>query len=99
MNIQSIMAATSLASGAVQASSASEVAGTHFFDMVKSTLRDVDALQASADQAIVNLVVNGDQSLHQTMISMEKADLAFQLVMQVRNKVVSAYEEIIRMQI
>jgi len=39
------------------------------------------------------------QDIHNTMIAIEKADLTFQLMMQVRNKIISAYEEIMRMQV
>jgi flagellar hook-basal body complex protein FliE len=38
------------------------------------------------------------QDLHTTVIAMQKADLSFQLMMQVRNKIVEAYQEIMRMQ-
>ena len=39
------------------------------------------------------------QDLHNTVIAMQKADLSFQMMMQVRNKIVQAYQEIIRMQV
>jgi len=37
--------------------------------------------------------------LHDTMLALEKADLSFRLMMQVRNKIVEAYQEVIRMQV
>lgn len=55
--------------------------------------------QLQADQAITDLTTGKQQDLHQTMIAIEKASLSFELMMQVRNKIVSAYEEISRMQI
>jgi len=39
------------------------------------------------------------QDIHNTMIAVEKADLSFQLMMQIRNKIISAYEEIMRIQV
>ncbi len=39
------------------------------------------------------------QDLHTTMIAVQKADLSFQMMMQVRNKIVQAYQEIMRMQV
>ena len=70
-----------------------------FADTLKQSIREVNAVQQQADQAIVDLTVGKKQDLHQTMVAIEKADVAFQLMMQVRNKLVSAYEEVSRMQI
>lgn len=73
--------------------------GSSFADVFQSAVSDVDSLQNSADQQITNLVqgaARGD--IGSTMVSVEKADIAFQLLMQVRNKVVSAYQEMEKMQ-
>jgi flagellar hook-basal body complex protein FliE len=40
-----------------------------------------------------------NQDIHNTMIAIEKADLSFQMMMQIRNKIINAYEEIMRMQV
>ena len=70
-----------------------------FVDTLKESIRQVNDLQTDADKAVSDLTTGKDQNLHQTMIAVEKADLTFQLMMQVRNKIVSAYEEISRIQI
>ena len=70
-----------------------------FVETLKESIRQVNDLQTEANQAVSDLTVGKEQNLHQTMISVEKADLTFQLMMQVRNKIVSAYEEISRIQI
>ena len=47
---------------------------------------------------IANLAAGKQKDIHATMIALEKADVAFQLLMQVRNKIISAYETVMRMQ-
>ena len=56
-------------------------------------------LQQKADQAIQQLVGEGKGDLQETMIALEKADVSFRLMMQIRNKVLEAYQEIMRMQV
>lgn len=70
-----------------------------FGDTILQAINKVDQLQKEADSDIQALATGEKQDLHQTMISMEKAGISFQLVMQVRNKIVAAYQEIMRMQI
>jgi len=70
-----------------------------FADTLKNSIREVNLVQEQADQAIVDLTTGKKQDLHQTMVAIEKADVTFQLMMQVRNKIISAYEEVSRMQI
>lgn len=79
-------------------SSQSGSSGGSFGDVLKSAINQVSDLQSSAD-AQVNMVMQGGQGdMSTTMISVEKADVAFQLMMQVRNKVVSAYQDVEKMQ-
>ena len=70
-----------------------------FGDTILQAINRVDRLQKEAQSDIQALATGEKQDLHQTMISMEKAGVSFQLVMQVRNKIVAAYQEIMRMQI
>ncbi|MFQ5780758.1 MAG: flagellar hook-basal body complex protein FliE [Nitrospiria bacterium] len=70
-----------------------------FLETLKKSIDETNALQLRADQAVADLATGKTQDLHQTMIAIEKADVSFQLMMQVRNKILSAYEEITRMQI
>jgi len=70
-----------------------------FIDTLKDSIRDINQVQIQADQAIADVVAGNQQDLHKTMVAIEKADVSFQLMMQVRNKIISAYEEILRMQI
>ena len=70
-----------------------------FETMLKQSLDEVNQIQRNADQAIEALATGKQKDIHQTMIAMEKADVAFRLLMQIRNKVISAYETIMRMQV
>jgi flagellar hook-basal body complex protein FliE len=68
-----------------------------FTDTLANAMHQVDALRTDAQQQVSTLLSGGGE-LHSTMIAIEKADVAFQLMMQVRNKIVAAYQEVERMQ-
>ena len=70
-----------------------------FAGVLKSSLAEVNQLQQKADAAITALATGDKASLHDTMIAMEQADVSFRLMMQIRNKVLDAYQEIMRMQV
>ncbi len=72
---------------------------TQFADVLRNSLEEVDRLQKKADAAIESLATGGAASVHDTMIAMEQADVSFRLMMQVRNKIVEAYQEVLRMQV
>ncbi len=73
--------------------------GTGFGDVLKDAISTVNELQKQSDQEIQKLMTGESQDLHTTVIAMQKADLSFQMMMQVRNKIVQAYQEIMRMPI
>jgi flagellar hook-basal body complex protein FliE len=66
---------------------------------LQSALGEVNELQQKAEQAIQQLAGEGKGDLQETMIAIEKADVSFRLMMQIRNKVLEAYQEIMRMQV
>lgn len=70
-----------------------------FADVLQKSLGEVNSMQQKADAAITALATGEKVSLHETMIAMEQADVSFRLMMQVRNKIVEAYAEILRMQV
>lgn len=80
--------------------SATPAAGksTDFSSLLDGAIQGVEAPRREADQAIQNLL-NGDEELHTVALAAQRADLAFDLGLQVRNKIVSAYQEIMRMQL
>ncbi len=69
-----------------------------FTETLRSAMDQVEHLQGSADNKVSALLDGNGVDVHSAMIAVEKADLSFQLMMQVRNKIVSAYQEISRMQ-
>lgn len=70
-----------------------------FGSYLKDAIKELNASQLQADSSI-NSFIKGDQiDVHQVMLSMQKAELTLNLAMQLRNKVISAYEEIMRMQV
>lgn len=73
-------------------------ADSSFIDTLGSAISQVESLQTSADHEVSGLLQGNGADLHSTMIAVEKADIAFQMMMQVRNKIVSAYQEIARLQ-
>ena len=65
--------------------------------MLKDSLAQVNAAQHDADSAIRSLATGGTTSLHDTMLAVQQAELSFKLMMHVRNKLVEAYQEVLRM--
>ena len=73
--------------------------GKSFSDTLAESLNQVNTLQHDADRAVEDLMIGKSQNIHETMISVNKADIAFRMTMQVRNKIVEAYQEVLRMQV
>jgi len=71
---------------------------TSFSDLLDEAVFHVDQLQAEANQKVGLVLTGNTGDVHDAMIAVQKADLSFQLMMQVRNKVVQAYQEVERMQ-
>jgi flagellar hook-basal body complex protein FliE len=68
-----------------------------FLETLEESIRQVNQLQQQADTAINDLLTGENKDVAQTMIAVQKASLSFQLMTQVRNKIVQAYEEVMRM--
>jgi flagellar hook-basal body complex protein FliE len=60
---------------------------------------EVDVLQKSADKTLQGIVVGDGTDVHEVMIAAEKAAISFQLLLAVRNKILEAYQEVMRMQV
>lgn len=69
-----------------------------FFSYLQQALQDVDTLQKQASVSADRLVLGDQENLHNTMIAYEKANLALQLTIEVRNRIIEAYQEIMRIQ-
>ena len=70
-----------------------------FDEFLTDALNNVNQLQNEAKQASLNLATGKIQDIAEVTIAAEKATIALQLTMQVRNKVVDAYQEVMRMQV
>ncbi|HVZ60966.1 MAG TPA: flagellar hook-basal body complex protein FliE [Terriglobales bacterium] len=79
-------------------SSAPGAGGAGFGDILQNAIEQVDTLHQDSQHQISELLQGDRQDIHNVMIAVEKADVAFQLMMQVRNKIVNAYQEISKMQ-
>ena len=81
------------------AAQGTEGAGVSFKALLADAVNQVNQAEQEANVAAVKLASGENVSLHEVTLAMQKADLALQLTMQVRNKLVDAYQEIVRMQI
>ena len=72
--------------------------GSNFMDTLQQTMDQVQGAQSEAQGQVADLLNGNGADLHRAMIAVEKADLSFQLMMQVRNKIVAAYQEVSRLQ-
>ena len=72
--------------------------GGKFLDTLQQSMDQVESAQGDATTQVAQLLNGQGADLHSAMIAVEKADLSFQLMMQVRNKIVSAYQDIEKMQ-
>ena len=71
--------------------------GDEFGSMIKDAVKSIESTQKSAEQEISKAVSGETPDLHRTIIALQTADLKFQLGLQVRNKLIGAYDEIMRM--
>ena len=71
--------------------------GGDFSKLLGDMVGKVSDLQNSADKSIQSLATGESKGLHEVMIAVEKASISFQMLTQVRNKAVEAYQEIMRM--
>jgi flagellar hook-basal body complex protein FliE len=69
-----------------------------FVETLRNAIDEAEQLQGTADEKVSAMLKGNGMDVHNAMIAVEKADLSFQLMMQVRNKIVAAYQEISRMQ-
>ena len=69
-----------------------------FADLLTDAVGQVNALESQAETAVHGLMTGTGVDVHQTMIATEKASMAFELALAVRNKAVQAYEQVIGMQ-
>jgi flagellar hook-basal body complex protein FliE len=73
--------------------------GTSFESTLGRMVADVSGQQAAASEAVGGLMSGQGIPLHQAVIAMEEASVSFQLMVEVRNKLLESYQELMRMQV
>ena len=72
---------------------------TRFGELLKDAISTVNDLQQRSDLEIQKVMTGESDELHTAVVAMQRADISFQMMMQVRNKLVQAYQEVLRMPI
>ncbi len=68
--------------------------GGSFKDVLLKSIQDVNSMQQQADKAVETLMTGGDTDPAAVLTAVQKADLAFRMMMQMRNKVMQVYQEV-----
>jgi flagellar hook-basal body complex protein FliE len=87
-----------LSDAGVAASGAGSAVGVPFAGMLQTMIQQTSALDQKASQAVTGLLNGSGVEIHDAMIATQKADMAFELALQVRNKAVGAYQQMMGMQ-
>lgn len=77
----------------------SSATGPSFKDTLNGFIKDVNAMQVKADESIKKMAAGEITDVHQVMAATEEANVAFNLMMEMRNKVMDAYQEVLRMRL
>jgi flagellar hook-basal body complex protein FliE len=70
-----------------------------FSSILTNTISSLQSVQNNADSAVQQFLTGENDDLHTTVLATQRAEMAFELGLQVRNKVVSAYQEVMKMQL
>lgn len=70
-----------------------------FEDLVRGLIQDTSQQQFEVKDSVIDMVTGETDSIHDVVLTASKADLAFRLVMEIRNRLIASYQEIMRMQV
>ncbi|MBD1400423.1 flagellar hook-basal body complex protein FliE [Pelobacter sp. M08fum] len=98
-HITDVTLATQLKSLAHPRTAPVQQIGDKFAEALKASIAGVNQAQITADRAAENIVAGDTKNLHEAMIRLEEADISLRMMVQVRNKAVEAYQEVMRMQV
>ena len=73
--------------------------GSDFLSVLKASLNDVNDMQIKGDEALRDIATGQVKDLHQAAIAIDKAEISMKMMLEIRNKALSAYKEILRTQI
>lgn len=75
-----------------------KAAGTPFSDVMSNAIDGVNSLQVQAEQKSADFIAGKTDDVHDVTISMQRAKLSFELMMEIRNKLLDTYKEVSRIQ-
>jgi flagellar hook-basal body complex protein FliE len=81
------------------AASPSAETGSMFQGMFQTAVNTVEGMQAKADSTVQSFLSGENEDVHSSVLAVQQASLSFSLFQQVRNRVVSAYQEVMKMQV
>lgn len=96
--MQSAQAAAGASGFLDMANAGTNSASVPFAGMFQSMVQQTSALDKKASEAVTGLLTGQGVEIHDAMIATQKADMAFELTLQVRNKAVAAYQQMMSMQ-
>lgn len=85
---------SSINAGSSAASSSPGAGENDFMSTLRNAMDQVGDLQSEADNKVAQLLTGNGQDVHSTMIAVQKASLAFEMMVQVRNKILAAYQQV-----
>jgi len=88
-----------LKQGKAGAGAVGEGSETQFLDLLKEGIADVNKGMKESDKASMDLATGKSSNIHQTMLAVTKAELGFNMLVQLRNKAIEAYQDVMRMQV
>lgn len=95
-----LRATAAQAGGRTSEAQASEAGTTDFAKVLQNTIEQVNQTQQQAEDMAAKFAAgDGNANLHEVMISLQKANLSFQEMVQVRNKLVTAYHDVMNIQV
>jgi flagellar hook-basal body complex protein FliE len=93
-SISSLTSLSPASAGIAARPQAATEAQKPFKDFMLEALNEVNTMQQDADKAVQQLVTGGDANAAEVLTTLQKADMSFKLMMQIRNKLVQAYQEV-----
>lgn len=99
LTISSLPPAAALAEPAALGAPASASGGGGFGGIFQNAVQTIEGMRGEADQAVQQMLTGEGGELHTVALAEQRAEVAFDLGLQIRNKIVSAYQEVMRMQL
>lgn len=99
INASSILNSITPPAGSSATGDAGSTSSSSFGSAVRNAIESLESGQKNVETEIARAVTGESPDLHRTIIALQSADLSFQFGLQVRNKLLGAYEEIMRMQV